>query len=150
MCVGAAIFRRDALLLLRRIPDFPGRWELPGGSVEEGESLEKALRREVREETGLSVKLGPPFHASMFRAEGQEGVPITVVAIEYLCTATAVRPIRLSPAEHDRHAWVRPGELSRYPLVPAFEPVVPEAYRNRGLGVPHPEQGRGPASASPG
>ena len=131
VCVGAAIFWRDALLLLRRIPSYRGRRELPGGSVEEGETLEEAVRREVSEETGLSVTVGAPFHASMFRAEGPAGAHVTVVAIEFVCATRRHGPIRLSPSEHDEYAWVPRKRLRRYPLVPAFTTVVAEAYRTR-------------------
>jgi len=129
VCVGAAIFHGDALLLLRRIPTFPGLWELPGGSVEEGEKLEDALRREVREETGLTVKVGRPFHAFTFEADGQEGRRVTIVAVEFLCEIPSRAAIQLAPTEHDCFAWVRQSELSRYQLVPGFAEAIPEAYR---------------------
>ncbi len=131
VCVGAAIFHEGAVLLLRRVPDFPGLWELPGGSVESGETLGAALAREILEETGLSVRTGLPFHASTFEADAAEGGRVTVVAVEYLCEAKSRGPVRLSPSEHDGFAWVRRRDLSKYPLVPAFVPVVPEAFRVR-------------------
>lgn len=52
--VSAVIFDGPANLLLMRRSD-NGEWGIPGGSVEIGESVEKAILREVREETGLSV-----------------------------------------------------------------------------------------------
>jgi 8-oxo-dGTP pyrophosphatase MutT (NUDIX family) len=58
---GALVQYEDALLLLRRARDFRGvntglgLWEPPGGTVEPGEKIEAALRREVREETGIHV-----------------------------------------------------------------------------------------------
>ena len=129
VCVGAAIFHKNALLLLRRIPDFPGLWELPGGSVEAGEKLESALAREVREETGLTVSIGRPFCASTFEADGQEGRRVTIVAIEYLCEANSKGPISLSPTEHDAHVWVNEDDLPKYPLVPAFAGPIPLAFQ---------------------
>lgn len=129
ICVGAAVFREDSLLLLRRVADFPGRWELPGGSVEEGEGLEEALLREVREETGLAVTVGRPFHVSTFEADGEEGQRVTVVAVEFLCATPTYEPVRLSPEEHDRFAWVRREDLGGYRLVPGFVPTIPEAFR---------------------
>jgi 8-oxo-dGTP diphosphatase len=55
--VGAVVVTRDSLLLIRRgRPPGKGRWSLPGGRVEADETLEDALRREMREETGLDVE----------------------------------------------------------------------------------------------
>ena len=56
-CVGALIHRQDGrLLLIRRAnPPGRGRWSLPGGRVEPGESDDVAVIREVAEETGLIV-----------------------------------------------------------------------------------------------
>src|SRR5947207_7015102 len=53
--------RSGGYVLLRRAPGdrFAGQWELPGGTVESGESLERALTRELREEAGLAP-LRPP------------------------------------------------------------------------------------------
>jgi len=52
--VAAVIFQDERVLLQRR--DDNGRWGLPGGSVEPGESVRTAVIREVREETGLDVE----------------------------------------------------------------------------------------------
>lgn len=60
-CVGALVRDGAGRLLLVRRANEPGRglWSLPGGRVEPGESAEQALVREVREETGLLVTVGP-------------------------------------------------------------------------------------------
>jgi 8-oxo-dGTP diphosphatase len=57
--VGAIAVRDGALLLIRRghAPS-RGRWSLPGGRVEPGESAHEALIREMAEETGLAVEVG--------------------------------------------------------------------------------------------
>lgn len=56
---GAIVRRGDGVLLVKHVK--PGRayWLLPGGGVEFGESLAEALAREVLEETGLEVAVGP-------------------------------------------------------------------------------------------
>jgi len=59
IAVGAIVVHDDALLMVQRSND-PGKglWSLPGGRVEAGELLADAVRREVREETGLEVEVG--------------------------------------------------------------------------------------------
>lgn len=48
---------RRILLIKRRTVPFKGYWALPGGRVETGESVEEAVVREVKEETGLSIEI---------------------------------------------------------------------------------------------
>ena len=56
--VGAVIFRGDEVLIIKRgKPPFMGQWSIPGGGLEFGEKVTDAVIREVREETGLEVKL---------------------------------------------------------------------------------------------
>lgn len=56
--VGAVVFRgEDALIVRRGKPPFEGRWSIPGGALEHGELLEDAVRREVREETGVEIAI---------------------------------------------------------------------------------------------
>jgi ADP-ribose pyrophosphatase YjhB (NUDIX family) len=58
--VGAVVIDGDAVLLIKRaFPPRQGEWSLPGGQLELGESLADGVRREVREETGLEVEVGP-------------------------------------------------------------------------------------------
>ena len=59
-CVGAILTDGERILLIRRghEPE-AGRWSLPGGRIEPGETDQQALVREVREETGLEVIPGP-------------------------------------------------------------------------------------------
>lgn len=57
--MGAIAVRNGALLLIRRAhAPSRGRWSLPGGRVEPGETPQQALVREVAEETGLTVEVG--------------------------------------------------------------------------------------------
>jgi 8-oxo-dGTP diphosphatase len=77
LCVGAVAIDGERLLLIRRAtaPE-TGRWSLPGGRVEHGETMAEAVVREVREETGLDVvcdqligwveRIGPEGHFVIF------------------------------------------------------------------------------------
>lgn len=58
--VGGVVIRgREVLLVKRAHPPRAGEWSLPGGRLELGESLVDGVRREVREETGIDVWVGP-------------------------------------------------------------------------------------------
>jgi 8-oxo-dGTP diphosphatase len=123
LCVGAAIFRGDQLLLLRRAPSqrfLPGAWDIPGGHVEDGETLVEALRREVREETRLPVKIGRPFHAWTYGVRGR------VVEVDFLGRTTSRLVPRLNPREHSEFAWVGREKVGRYggqPIHPCLRPA---------------------------
>src|SRR5512143_2868709 len=67
--VVGIVENRQGEILLCQMPAgrgvFPGQWGLPGGGIEDGETMEAALRRELREETGLEVSsLQPLFFTS--------------------------------------------------------------------------------------
>jgi 8-oxo-dGTP diphosphatase len=56
--VGGVIVDRDRTVLIRRGTEpLLGRWSIPGGTIEIGETIEEAVRRELREETGLEVRV---------------------------------------------------------------------------------------------
>lgn len=62
--VAAAIFLRGDQVLLTRRPEgshLAGTWEFPGGKIEEGESPEEALVREIREELAIETEIVEPF-----------------------------------------------------------------------------------------
>lgn len=59
LCVGAVAVRDGVILLIRRgTPPGEGLWSVPGGRVQRGETLADAVRRELREETGLDGEVG--------------------------------------------------------------------------------------------
>ncbi len=61
LAIAAAVFnpRGDILLIQRGRPPGAGLWSLPGGKLHAFESLADGVAREVREETGLDVEVGP-------------------------------------------------------------------------------------------
>jgi len=107
----AVIRFNDKLLLLRESAADGtqiGKYQIPGGMVEPGEPFMDALLREVREETGLTVRPIAPIMVDGWLPT-LEGVEHQIVAVFYLCEADSDK-IALSH-EHDDYVWVEPGEL---------------------------------------
>jgi 8-oxo-dGTP diphosphatase len=112
LAVSAAIFRAGRVLIVRRgTPPLQGIYTLPGGGVELGETLEEAVVREVREETGLAIE---PLALAGYRevivrdAAGkiERHFVILPFAARYLAGEIALN------AELAEAKWLLPEELS--------------------------------------
>jgi len=112
--VGAAIFDGERVLLVKRGHEpLKGEWSLPGGRVELGETLEDAVAREVLEETGLEVTVGPVVEVLDRVRRAPDGrVEHHFVIIDYLCHARGGQLAHGSDA--DEVQWVDVGRLAEY------------------------------------
>jgi ADP-ribose pyrophosphatase YjhB (NUDIX family) len=129
--VGALIFRHGKMLLIERGREpFKGYWSLPGGVLEVGETLERGVAREVKEETGLEVT--PVALVEIFERLilDQSGRPeYHYVLIDFLCRA---RPGKLAPASDVLRAeWVRLMDLADYRLTDGVLEVIGKALKLR-------------------
>jgi 8-oxo-dGTP diphosphatase len=126
--VGAVVLLEGKVLLVRRGKEpLRGRWVIPGGTVELGETLAEAIVREVEEETGLTVR--PREVLLVFdRIEREAGrVRYHYVIVDYLCDYLRGQPRAGTDAE--AVALVGDDELPAYDLpLPALE-LVREAFR---------------------
>jgi 8-oxo-dGTP diphosphatase len=96
-------------------PAVAGRWELPGGKVEPGESPERAAVREVREELGVAVRVGARLGR---RFPIRPGMALVVYLAELL------EPAPTHSVVHDRLRWLRADELTDVDWLPADRPVL--------------------------
>lgn len=82
--VAGVLVRGDAVLVCRRPAHkaHPGRWEFPGGKVEPGETLEQALRRELREELAIEARVGGRLWSTEHRYAGLEPVELHFFRID--------------------------------------------------------------------
>ena len=126
--VGAVIIDGAARVLLvkRRFEPLAGQWSLPGGVVDTGETLQACVTREMLEETGLEVEVGPVievFDRIMRDAEGR--VQYHYVLVDYVC-----RPVggTLAAASDVADvAWADPGALAEYQLTEKAVAVIAQA-----------------------
>ena len=129
--VGGVVLSDQRVLLIRRGKQpLVGRWSIPGGTVESGETLEQALVREMAEETGLEVE--PQELLTVFDWIEREGdrVVFHYVIADYLCRCVSGTARAGSDALEVR--WVGPEELEQLDLTAKALEVVQEAFR-RGL-----------------
>ena len=105
-CVDAVVLKDNTLLLVkRRFDPFKGYWVLPGGYVEDNETVEEAVVREVKEETGIDVKI--VALVGVFSSAGRD--PRHNVSIAYLCTPITTT-IKTSD-ETTEVKWFKLGDL---------------------------------------
>lgn len=111
----------DRILLVQRgRPPLEGCWGLPGGGIELGETVEEALCREVREETGLDVAV----ERLLGYADGIDRDEMGRVRYHYviLYVEAKVRGGRLAPADDAKDArWLTTREVSALPLTDSVE-----------------------------
>lgn len=117
----ALIRQGDQILLVqRKRPPFAGYWSLPGGSVELGESVEEALIREVREETGLEVGVSRLLgYADGIQHDPDGRVQYHHVMLYFEACVTGGRLCAADDAA--QAAWASLSELDRLPLTDAVE-----------------------------
>jgi 8-oxo-dGTP diphosphatase len=129
--VGAILLRRDRVLMAQRGKQpLKGRWSLPGGLLEIGETLDGAVRRETREETGLEIKpLGVLEIFERIMRDGAGRPEYHYVLIDYVCRATG----GTLAAGDDVCAveWVRRRDLPRLEITEGTLAVIEKAFRER-------------------
>jgi ADP-ribose pyrophosphatase YjhB (NUDIX family) len=115
------------VLVKRGQPPLQGEWSLPGGAVELGETLEDAVAREVLEETGLDVEVGPVVEVVDRIHRVTDGrIEYHYVIIDYLCRCREDRPlVRGSDAADAR--WVQARDLPTYRVTARAIAVVHKA-----------------------
>lgn len=111
--VAAFLVQKDKVLIARRKapPPLAGKWEFPGGKIEPGETPEESLAREMEEEFGIRIAVGP-FSADSFHHQAGRSFHIRAYRATWLSG-------QLIPVAHDRCVWARPDTLLTYDLLPA-------------------------------
>ncbi len=126
--VAAVIERADRRILIgqrRRRDSSPLKWEFPGGKMEEGETAEVALARELREELHVtlvkSVELGRVQHKYSDRDE----------TFEIRFFAVTLQDDAVQPITFEQIAWVLPKELGQYDFLAANRQLIAQLATGR-------------------
>ena len=122
--VGAVIVDEGRVVLIRRkYEPLKGHWSLPGGMVEIGEALEDALAREMLEETGLVVDVGPVIEVfDRITRDEQRRVRYHFVLVDYLCWSSG--GALLAGSDADAAVWADPATLAGYALTEKAASVI--------------------------
>lgn len=129
----AFIVRDGKVLLVRESPRYKdgtnaGKFDVVGGRVKPGQRFDESLKREVREETGLEVKIGRPFFVNEWRpvVKGEEW---QIVGIFFECFSDSAA-VNLSE-DHDAFEWIDPKKYENYPIIENLKPVFEKYIKNR-------------------
>ena len=125
--VGAVIVDAGKVVLVRRrYEPLAGQWSLPGGTLELGETLEAGAAREMREETGLHVEVGPVIEVfDRIMLDEERRVRYHFVLVDYLC-----RPVGgelQAGSDVDAAVLVAPASLDAYDLTAKARAVIAHA-----------------------
>jgi 8-oxo-dGTP diphosphatase len=125
--VGAVITWDGKIVLIkRRYEPMQGQWSLPGGGVEVGETLAAAVAREMLEETGLQVEVGPVIEVfDRIMRDDDQRVRYHYVLVDYLCWPMAGE-LRAG-SDVDDAVLVDPAHLAPYGLTTKATAVIERA-----------------------
>jgi len=118
VAVGAIVNSRNEVLIAKR-PNhlhMGGLWEFPGGKLEAGESVERAVHRELQEEIGIQITLASPLIKIQYRYPDR-----TVLLDVWRVESFAGQP---SGRENQRIAWVAVSDLNQYSFPEANLPII--------------------------
>lgn len=120
--VAAALIRADGAILLTQRPvgkAMAGLWEFPGGKLEDNETPEQALVRELKEEIGI-VADPNSLEPMTFASHSYENFHLLMPL--YVCRNWSGG---LAAREDQNMEWVAPADLNDYPMPPADLPLIP-------------------------
>ena len=117
---AAVIGRADGRILVCSRPagkHMAGKWEFPGGKIEPGETAEACIRREIREELGMEIAVGPVLTAM------EHDYGVKYVRVTFFLAVSDDAP---SAKDHQEFRWVMPDMIDSVDFLDADRPVSAE------------------------
>ncbi len=125
----AVIFLNGKVVLLRKPT---GKWDLPGGRLGDGEEIETCLAREIVEETGLDVNVGPLIECNLRRLEEPAR---SVVVVAHMCTFDGILSDIVLSEEHTEVRLFSDDQIDSLDMRTAYRKPVRKAFNQRMEGV---------------
>jgi 8-oxo-dGTP diphosphatase len=138
VAVGVAVFNDEGKIFITKrgqgASNDRGKWEIPGGGVEFGETREEAVRREIKEENDIDVEVVDILHSSdhILPEEGQHWVTTT-----YICKHVGGEPKTMEPEKCEAVGWFTIDEAEQLDLsgitkhdLEAIKAKYPEGYKS--------------------
>jgi 8-oxo-dGTP diphosphatase len=115
---AAIIIKQGEILITKRPEDkrLGGYWEFPGGKVDDNETQQQALIRELKEELDIEISVGDLFETVHHRYDWGQ-----VMILAYLCTWKSGQLKHLEVADH---RWVKAEDLMNFNILPADQPII--------------------------
>jgi 8-oxo-dGTP diphosphatase len=117
--VTAAIIKKESKILIgKRAPNrhLAGYWEFPGGKIEIGETPQECLKREIKEELGIIIKVNDLFMENEHQYD-QKMIHLKAFECEYLSGEIVLK-------DHDQIEWVEVSEFVNFVFAPADIPFI--------------------------
>jgi 8-oxo-dGTP diphosphatase len=126
--VGGVVLIGGRVVLVRRANEpRKGEWSLPGGTLEVGETLVEGVRRELGEEIGLEVEVGPLIEAfERIHSDAHGRVRFHFIIFDYLCRSRSDMPVAGGDALEV--ALASEGELERFDLSDTARRIIGKAF----------------------
>jgi len=104
-----------------------GKWDVVGGRIDSEESIFDGLCREVKEESGLSIKIGESLGVTENFIE-IKGEPCHIVRVYFASTVLGSGEVVLS-SDHDRYEWIEPSNHSKWNLMEDVHNIIEKYIR---------------------
>src|SRR3972149_5541929 len=127
VAASAIIFKEERVLMIKRSKEpNKGKWSIPGGGIELGETLAQAVKREVREECSIEIEVERVFYTTENIIRDDDGrVKYHYVLVDMLAKYAGGETKAQSDAEECR--WVTAEELSELDITPRLRAVLERA-----------------------